>query len=445
MRPTWSLLLLALTLTSTACEVHVGNADWDAGDIWNDDDDFWGGNDPWDSKKDAGKPATVKRDAGPGEDDAGQVVKDAAVSSNDAGKDAAVQIDAATIDAATEPGNEPMTLTVEMAAQVLARGSCGALEACMGEALLLDSLQGMDCVEYRSKVYADREYHWLAKSVALGRVTFRADLLTQCERDLMDRGCDVQSRRLPESCEDALEGKADVDEACAIDAECQGNGFCDKGMQETCPGTCAVLQRGGLPCNASSQCADGLVCRSGTCSAPLAVDDACTARLKYGECPPGLVCQGTSGALKCQTIATVYVGKQGATCDANGKLCESGLVCKSQSATSTQGICDKPAAAGGTCRPAVPSQCPADQYCKDARANVTTRAPAGKDGVCSALPDVGKTCESNIGCKPGLLCSTVDSTCHARRRVGESCSEARDCFGGSCVDGKCAAPIDCNR
>lgn len=447
MRRTSSLFLLALSIVCAACEVHVSTGNWDGGSIW-DDDDFWGrsSGDPWDTKKDAGS-GTSKVDAGTVDEDAGPTqTKDAAVSSTDAGsKDAAVQIDAATIDSGTtEPGNEP-SLTVEMAAQVIARGSCGALEACMGKSLLLDSLQGMDCVDYRSKVYADREYHWLAKSVALGRVTFRADLLGQCERDLIDRGCDVQSRRLPESCEDALAGKADLDQSCAIDQECQGNAFCDKGMQETCPGTCAALQRGGLPCNASSQCADGLTCRSGVCAAPLAADDPCTGHLKYGECPPGLVCQGTSGALKCQTIATVYVGKLGAACDANAKLCESGLVCKSQSATSTQGVCDKPAAAGGTCRPAVPSQCPADQYCKDSRADVSTRAPAGKDGVCSPLPDTSKACDQNLGCKPGLVCSTTDNICRGRRSVGESCRESRECYGGSCVDGSCAAPLDCNR
>lgn len=448
MRPTWSQLSLVTFLLCGACEVHVGTGNWDGGDLWGDDDDFWG-SDPWEAKKDAGN-TIVKRDGSVTDLDAGPA--DAAVSSKDAGqdsgqKDAAVQIDAATIDAAvTEPDVPDNGPTVAMAAMVLARGSCGALEACMGKSLLLDSLQGMDCVDYRTKVYEERDYHWLAKSVSLGRVSFRPDLLSKCETDLIARGCDVQARRLPDSCEEALAGKADIDESCATDQECQGNAYCDKGMQETCPGSCAALQVGGLPCTSSSQCADGLVCRAGTCSPPLAAGDTCTGHLKYGECPPGLVCQGTAGKLTCQTIASVYVGKAGAACDASGKLCEQGLVCKSQSASSTAGICDKPAATGGTCRPSVPGQCPSDQYCKDARAGVITRAPAGKDGVCSDLPLAGKTCDSGIGCKPGLVCSSVDSTCHDRQRDGASCTESRDCYSGSCgSDGKCAAPLDCNR
>jgi len=447
MRPSWVQLSFAclLSVASFACEVHVSSGNWDGGDVWGDDDDFWGNDDPWDVKKDAGTSST-RRDASLPDEDAGVSPRDAAVSDAGPRPDATVQIDAASIDAALEPEPDPGdTLTVEMAAQVLARGSCGALEACMGEALLSESLQGMDCVDYRSKVYADRDYHWLAKSVALGRATFRADLLTRCETDLIARGCDVQSRRLPDSCEDALEGKADIDEACAIDQECEGNAFCDRGMQETCPGTCSALQTGGLPCTSSSQCADGLVCRAAKCSPPLDEGDACTGHLKYGECPPGLVCQYAAGKLSCQSIASVYVGKAGAACDARGKLCEQGLVCKSQSATSTQGVCDKPAAPGGTCRPSAPGQCPTDHYCKDARSGATTRAPAGTDGVCSPLPEAGKACESNVGCKPGLVCSSTDNTCHVRRRVGESCLEARECYGGSCVSGKCAAPLDCNR
>jgi hypothetical protein len=352
------------------------------------------------------------------------------------------------IDAAVMPGETPdePAFTIGMVAEVLARGSCGALSDCMGPELLQQSLRGMDCVEFRTQMYANRDLYWLAKSVAYGRVTFRPDELSACERDLMSLRCEVQSRRLPDSCRKALEGKADEDESCAIDQECAGKTYCNKGLMESCPGSCAPLQSAGLPCLSSDECSDGLVCRKGNCAVPLKDGEACTSHLGFGECAPGLVCQGASTTtFTCRTIAAVYVGKVGEACDKTNKLCERDLVCQSQSSGVT-GICAKTAAAGGVCRPSVPGQCPADHYCKDARANVTARAAAGTDGICAALPADGQMCVAAIGCKPGALCSTVDSKCHARKSVGESCVENAECYSGTCgeANGKCSAPIDCS-
>jgi hypothetical protein len=360
--------------------------------------------------------------------------------------------DAATptnmIDAAVMPGETPdePTISLGMVAEVFARGSCGALSACMGEELLRQSLRGVDCVEFRTKLYANRDLYWLAKSVAYGRVTFRPDALSACERDLMSRGCEVQSRRMPDSCRQALEGKAEVDDNCSIDQECAGKTYCNKGLVESCPGTCASLQSSGLPCLSSAECSDGLVCRNKTCAKPLVEGDACTVHLGFGECAPGLVCQGSgTGKFTCRTISSVYTGKVGAACDKTDKLCERGLVCQSQSATSLMGVCAKTASAGAVCRPSEPGQCPADNYCKDARANVTARAAAGTDGVCAALPSDGQSCVAAIGCKPGAVCSTVDNKCHARKNVGESCVESAECYSSSCsANGKCAAPLDCS-
>jgi hypothetical protein len=316
----------------------------------------------------------------------------------------------------------------------------------MGEELLRESLRGVDCVQFRTQVYANRELYWLARSVAFGRVTFRPELLTACENDLVGRGCDVQSRRLPQSCRDALEGKADVDETCAIDQECAGNTYCNKGLVESCPGTCASLQSSGLPCLVSTECSDGLVCRKGTCAAPIAEGAKCSVHLGFGECEAGLVCQGAStDTFTCRKVSAVYVGKEGAACDKTDKLCEQSLVCQSQSATSVMGKCAKPAASGGVCRPSEPGQCPSGSYCKDARANVTTRAPAGTDGVCSELPADGSACIAAIGCRPGAICSSVDQKCHDRASVGKDCVEDAQCYTSRCGEnGKCSAPIDCS-
>jgi len=423
-------LSLLLALLCAACEFRAGSGDFD----WDDDDDagFWGRPD-----------AQVQ----PSDDDAGTTTsKDSSVGDK---TDAYVDppSDAAVVDAGTDAGETPddPTLTADDVAAVLARGSCGALEDCMGSALLLDSLDGKDCVEYRTRIYADRELYWLKKSIALERVTFRPAFLAACERDLIARGCDVQSRRLPQSCQDALEGTADLDEACAIDQECEGTAFCDKGMLATCPGYCAQLQTAGLPCTASSQCADGLICRGQVCSAPSSEGDECSTLHGYGECPPGLVCQSQTGTseLACQSIATVHVGKLGDACDATGQLCQLGLVCQSQS-SGTAGKCAAPVAASTTCRRSFPSQCPSHQYCKDARANVSNWAAPGTDGICSDLPGDGQECDAAIGCKPGAVCLD-DGSCHDLRSVGAACEYNQECYSGSCQNDKCAAPLDCNQ
>lgn len=438
------LRVFAVAGMCSACEVHIGNADWDSG-LWDDDD--WGfdeddDGDPWTSPRpDAG---SQQPDGSAAPDDDAGAQGDAAVGGENDAATPGSMLDAAVINPGDEP-DEPM-VTVGDVAEFLARGSCGALAECMGEELLRESLRGVDCVEFRTQVYANRELYWLAKSVAYGRVTFRPELLSACERDLLARGCEVQSRRLPQSCRDALEGKADVDETCAIDQECAGDTYCNKGLVESCPGSCASLQSSGLPCLASSECADGLVCRRGTCATALKEGEKCSVHLGYGECAPGLVCQGASAeTFTCRKVSAVYVGKEGAACDKTDLLCELGLVCQSQSATSVMGKCAKPAASGGVCRPSEPGQCPSGFYCKDARANVTTRAPAGTDGVCAELPADGSACIAAIGCKPGSICSSVDDTCHARAGVGESCVEDAQCYTAQCGDnGKCSAPLDCS-
>jgi hypothetical protein len=443
----WALLAVS------ACTIREGDFNWDSGSLFDDastrrdgatvvPSDADGGVIPKDaSAADAGKDA--------GATDAG---KDA--SAADAGKDASVGD--ASADAAAEDAGRPLTLGD--VASVFATGRCGALEACMGKELLLASYGGNDCVDFTTRQQQDRHLHWLAGSVSANRVTFRPEELLQCQKDLVKLGCDVASHRLPASCELAVEGKASVDDNCTIDQDCKGDAYCDKGMLETCPGTCAAPQPSGLPCTVSAQCADGLVCRSGNCKAQLAEGEACTAR-KGTECPPGLLCQGKDGMLTCQSIASVYAGKEGEACDLYGKLCQTGLVCQSQSASSTMGTCAKPVAVNGTCRVSEPGQCPITQYCKDARSNVTTRAPAGKDGVCVDLPADGAACigtssqsgqplcpVGSLCCAPGTVCVGTPSAamCHSVKMAGGACTSNAECYSARCAADSCeVSTIEC--
>ena len=148
-------------------------------------------------------------------------------------------------------------------------------------------------------------------------------------------------------------------------------------------------------------------------------------------------------ALTCQSIASVYAGKNGDACDAFGKLCQDGLACASQSSANTKGTCAPIAAAGGKCRAAAPSQCPSDQYCKSKTAGSTDRVGPGIDGVCSDKPSDGQDCVDNIDCKKGSVCSTTDNKCHTYKLDGQTCVDSRECYGGSCTDGTCAEPLMC--
>jgi hypothetical protein len=327
----------------------------------------------------------------------------------------------------------------------LARGRCGALEACLGGKTLLEPIyQGNDCVAFTTRQQSDRQLHYLAASVASGRVEFRPDQLEACRTALVALSCDVASRALPAACEEAIEGQSDLGQNCNIDLDCAGSAYCYKGTQETCPGQCVASQTSGLPCTSSSQCADGLMCLGGLCGTPLSEGDACQNRIVQSDCPPGLVCQGTSGNLKCQSVASLYSANLDQACDAFGKLCQVGLVCQSASSSNTMGVCRPPSAAGATCRPAEPSQCPSSQYCKDARASVMDRAQAGKDGVCADRPKAGQSCEFS-DCAPGARC--IDGMCYAFQAAPNACASGNngECYGGSCEQNICVInALDCN-
>lgn len=386
------VLSLSLLVTS-GCEIEAGSFD---GSFWEDarvDDD----------------------DGGVDEDDAGRPPR---AGRGGSGGSAAPELEASDVPA------------------VIARGLCGAAEACIGKSMLLDALEGSDCVEFRTKQEADRHLHWLQDSIDANRVRFRPELLDDCERDLIALGCDAANRRLPDSCEEAVEGLADVDESCAIDQDCAGNAWCDKGEQETCPGTCAAPQTSGLPCRASRHCADGLICEGGSCTPPRAEGDECNSLM--GEaCPFGLVCHGRANMQTCRSIDSVYVGASGADCDAFGQLCQVGLVCQSQSSTSTAGQCVAPAGLNGTCRLSQPSQCPTSQYCKVPQTNSTSRVAPGEEGVCSDRPGDGVACVVGEECAPGTVCVGEMAMCRTRKSAGSTCVSNAECFGGSCEEDIC--------
>jgi hypothetical protein len=404
-----------------ACKISAGNGKFD-GSFFDDDASTSrskdGGHKDAGAHKDAGRART---DAGSRSDDdggAGGPSKAADAGGGDAGH----------------------ALTADAVPGLFAEAVCGALNDCLGPVLLLDYLKGTPCVSLITQQQSDRDLHWLGESVAAGRVLLRQARFDDCLADLKAFGCAVQSRRLPQSCEDAIEGQVPLHQSCSIDYDCASDAYCDKGLQtETCPGSCVSTQSEGLPCKASNECADHLICRAGSCAALLKEADPCETSNGQPTCPPGLVCQGASGSRKCQSLG-VYAGKLDESCDALGTLCEVGLVCESLTSSDTSGVCKKPVDKDADCRRAVPNECPTTQYCKSAQSGTMERALPGEVGICADLPPDGGSC-SVVSCAPGTVC--VNEVCRAMKAAGGICESSTECFSGDCEGGICVTALDC--
>jgi hypothetical protein len=404
-------------LMVSACTISEGDVNFD-GSFFRDDEDSGPAH-----KRDAGRDARVGPDEDSGEAmDAAQHASDAGL---DAGMDSAVQ---------------PADLKPSDAPKELARGLCAAFTDCLGPALVLELLNRNPCEDFLTRQQSDRDLHFLEASISAGRAAFHSELFTSCEKDLKAQGCSVQTSRLPASCRQAIEGKVALDGSCNINYDCQGNAFCDKGLDGlSCPGTCSPLQASGMRCLASAECADGLSCRGGLCTPPLSEGDACS----DAPCPTGLTCQGQNAQRTCRSLASVYAGKLDDSCDPfAGKLCQFDLVCESQSASS--GLCKPPAARGGSCRRATPNQCPTDQYCKNSDPTKATQPNPGVVGVCANLPTDTQACDITSLCAPGEVCLNSDTKCHAYKALGESCVEPAECYSGACEQDHCVAPLDCS-
>lgn len=394
--------LTCFVLVAAGCEVHVGDgdiSDWD-----------------FDSGSDSG---SDDADAGPGRKDAG--AKDSgARDSGPAARDAAT-------DATGDAGLKPVMDPVKPVAQTLARGFCDALVECMGAELALEYLNGQSCSDFLSKQLADREIHFLGVSVQRGRAAVHFDQLDGCAADLKAQGCSVVSSRLPSTCEEAVAGYVAMGDECGINQDCEGTFVCTKDNAQ-CPGHCTQRVGKGVACTASTECENGLLCRSSKCVSPPIEGDPCSMRMSW--CAPGLVCQGEAGKEVCSATAKVYTAKENESCDAYGTLCLPELVCVSQGGR--EGRCERRAASGGVCGAALPAQCPISEFCKDLTS--PDRVAPGVAGTCTPKPKPGKEC-GDIGCQPGSVCSS--GMCVAYGVAGDPCVGDGTCYGGKCVDGKC--------
>lgn len=416
-----------LWLACVLCAGGLGLAGCKAGDV---DFDWDGSFDEEDAgRKDAGGAGSGARpDTGvEPDDDAGEPLVDASAPAD-----------------ASMPGDGPEDWPAR-----LAQATCAALEDCYGSAgLLADALSGRDCLTLNTNELQESELNLLPDSVASGAVIYRPEGLDRCLADVRALGCEVRSRRLPASCTMVIAGTVALGEECVIDAECEGDAFCDKGSEASCPSRCTARGGEGAECRDSDddQCKDGLVCPSQRDSSQPPITEC--AKLgeagndcggSAGACMPGLLCVNLLGTgMKCWPVDDVQILDEGDTCTPGEEQCRQGLVCESR--TQTSGQCAPKVGAGESCRPAQPSQCPVTQYC--------SAQGAGQMGTCVDLPKNGEACVTSRSqpCAEGLVCLDEggEDVCRPRKRIGQDCSVHAECYTGYCGPlSTCTTPPTC--
>ncbi len=411
-----NLLWLALGLLLLACE--VGDGDFDGG-LFDDDD------------------AGAFVDESPGDDPPEPL--------DDAGVDAAVTEPMDDDDGGIEPGDgdgdtDPDPISPQTWPSLLADAVCTALEDCMGPELLADAFRGRDCRNLRTGELQNGDLEFLSDSVAADRVTFVREQVDTCLSDVVSLGCQVESARLPVSCQLALIGNVALDGECAINEDCGGEAFCDKGETPTCPAFCAPRVGAGETCTSDDdgQCEDGLICSGtneddvGSCEALGELADPCGSGV--GGCRPGLICLDDGIETTCETLDTIYFLEDGDDCELDVALCETGLVCES-TGVGAEGVCAPTVAEGEACKRADPNQCPFHQYC-DADT-------PGTEGVCRDRPTDGMPCLTRAAaCADEHRC--VNDICVLRKHNDESCDTDEECYSEICEAGACTAPLMCS-
>jgi hypothetical protein len=258
-------------------------------------------------------------------------------------------------------------------------------------------------------------------------------MLAACYDDTRALGCQVQSQRLPASCQMAIQGHVAIGDACSIGSDCAGEAYCPL---SACPRACTARHAAAASCTRDEECVTGLLCNAGACTAPAATGAACAGN-STGVCAFGASCVGSTDtqAGKCMLNADVQVGDVGATCTPGGTLCKEGLSCAFASGSAFS--CQASVAADAACELALPSECPNAQYC-NAKDVMTA-------GTCIALPGDAAACVLTDQCAPGNICvlENSKSICRHIGDLGDACTQDGLCRSGSCTSGKCTIETVC--
>lgn len=339
-----------------------------------------------------------------------------------------------------DSSSEEDALPLEELPAGIASVFCGALTQCFGE--LLELFPSPDCEANLQKQFENEEFPAIQAAVEAGTARYDGTKAPACLRALEQLGCDIAAERSLPACEAALAGTIALGDACSVDAECEGDAFCDV-SEGTCPGTCAELRREGESCESDSACINGLSCTGATCEREATQGQPCGGA-DGGACRIGLICRGETetDSGTCANADTILSQDLEESCSPDGaQLCKAGLSCVY---TGSEGgepvfVCREKVASGADCSLGFPEQCPDGEYCD---VDITTGVT---EGSCVALPGAGETCLlgefRTSPCARGLSC--LNGECKALKENGATCGSQLECYGGRCLTGQCQGADFC--
>jgi hypothetical protein len=334
----------------------------------------------------------------------------------------------------------------------LAELLCGRAVSCgCGVMLPGGQLDGAACTDaYTAKCVA--AYAPLAAVVAAGQASISASEAHACVAMLEGTAAPCEGLRgavAQALCPVWFSSAAALGDACDMP-------FCAGGAGACVSGSCVARTAEGGSC-ASTPCAEGLLCDSGTCRAPAPDGAACQ---DDAFCAPPLHCVGGS----CHALA-----KAGEACAADA-ACALGLVCagsicaaRPSTPCSDQDLCGNLTTCGAprrcVARGLAGAPCDGDDRCAEGFACDTAA------GACALAPGSGEACANGSRCAAGLACDVTASTCGPIPASGQPCAigvlgpfvcaAGLGCNAGTCgpmpgageactVDNLCAAGLGCD-
>ncbi|HEY6078133.1 MAG TPA: Dickkopf N-terminal cysteine-rich domain-containing protein [Polyangiaceae bacterium] len=330
----------------------------------------------------------------------------------------------------------PTGVPLEELPESYAAALCEAYVGCYGT-LYAIFRPGEECVKNLT-VQLQEELATLPHAVESGSIVYDGVAAQACLDEIAAGGCETLDQRASATCQAVFVGSAAEDADCELDEECEAGLYCSIG--DTCPGTCTPLEAAGRACKANSQCKSGLTCgTTGLCVAPAKLGEPC----KQGEpdCSGGSICLGDSAANstpgECVAVDDAFSGEAGDACNFT-ELCVAGLSCEITSIVMPlSGSCVVQVDADGPCHPALPDECPDDQYCQ---------IDSLFDGTCTPRPEAGMPCAKGIGATADVCAAYArceEGTCREIATAGEGCTENDTCYSGRCQDGACVAGTGC--